>query len=149
MAQGALPGFRDFYPDELARRAYILVVWHDVLRRYAFVEYDGPPLEPLGLYRKKSGRELVGQIYSFKDRRGREPATTTREKLEAAVGSKEIADRVEEILSCRDVASLVQRYSEVESAAHHIERMRQYLEYVSALGFGDWVQLDLSIVRGL
>ena len=34
-------------------------------------------------------------------------------------------------------------------AAEHIERMRQYLVYVAALGFGDWVQLDLSIVRGL
>src|SRR6266581_8479231 len=74
MAQGALPGFRDFYPDELARRAYILGVWRDVLRRYAFVEYDGPPLEPLDLYRKKSGGELVGQIYSFKDRGEREVA---------------------------------------------------------------------------
>src|SRR5260370_33123289 len=74
MPQGALPGFRDFYPDELARRAYILGVWRDVLRRYAFVEYDGPPLEPLELYRKKSGGELVGQIYSFKDRGEREVA---------------------------------------------------------------------------
>ena len=27
--------------------------------------------------------------------------------------------------------------------------MRQYLVYVAALGFGEWVQLDLSIVRGL
>jgi histidyl-tRNA synthetase len=27
--------------------------------------------------------------------------------------------------------------------------MRKYLAHVSALGFGDWVRLDLSIVRGL
>src|SRR6266542_5740856 len=27
--------------------------------------------------------------------------------------------------------------------------MRLYLVYLSALGFGEWVQLDLSIVRGL
>jgi histidyl-tRNA synthetase len=271
MAQGALPGFRDFYPEELAQRAYILGVWRDVLRRYAFVEYDGPPLEPLDLYRKKSGGELVGQIYTFTDRgerevalrpemtptfarmvsaranalrkpvrwfsipqlfrqekqqrgrlrehfqlnadivgeesvaadaellavsldvmrsfaleptdvvakvsdrrlleallrgagvaesalqdlypiidkRGREAASVSREKLEAAVGSSEIADKVEEIFGCHDFASLLKRYGDVTSASEHIERMRQYLIYVAALGFGDWVQLDLSIVRGL
>src|SRR6476620_3556624 len=74
MAQQALPGFRDFYPDELAERNFILGVWRDVLRRYAFLEYDGPPLEPLDLYRRKSGGELVGQIYSFMDRGEREVA---------------------------------------------------------------------------
>src|SRR5215208_8121213 len=74
MAQGALPGFRDFYPEQFAERAYIVGVWRKVLRRYAFVEYDGPPLEPLDLYRKKSGDELVGQLYSFIDKGDREVA---------------------------------------------------------------------------
>src|SRR5687767_5599477 len=74
MAQGALPGFRDFYPELFAERAYIMSVWRRVLRRYAFVEYDGPPLEPLDLYRKKSGDELVGQLYSFTDKGDREVA---------------------------------------------------------------------------
>ena len=74
MAQGALPGFRDFYPEQFAERAFIIGVWRRVLRRYAFVEYDGPPLEPLDLYRKKSGDELVGQLYSFTDKGDREVA---------------------------------------------------------------------------
>src|SRR5665647_1469292 len=74
MAQGALPGFRDFYPEQFAERAYIMGVWRRVLRRYAFSEYDGPPLEPLDLYRKKSGYELVGQLYSFTDKGDREVA---------------------------------------------------------------------------
>src|SRR5687768_2854391 len=74
MAQGALPGFRDFYPELFAERAYIMSVWRRVLRRYAFVEYDGPPLEPLDLYRRKSGDELVGQLYSFTDKGDREVA---------------------------------------------------------------------------
>ena len=64
MAQGALPGFRDFYPAEFAQRAYILRVWREVARRYAFVEYDGPPLEALDLYTRKSGDEIVGQLYT-------------------------------------------------------------------------------------
>src|SRR4029078_7269280 len=74
MAQGALPGFRDFYPEQFAERAYIVGVWRKVLRGYAFVEYDEPPLEPLDLYRKKSGDELVGQLYSFTDKGDREVA---------------------------------------------------------------------------
>ena len=74
MFKGALPGFRDFYPQELAERAFIMNTWREVARRYAFVEYDGPPLEPLDLYTKKSGDEIVGQLYSFTDKGGREVA---------------------------------------------------------------------------
>lgn len=72
MASGALPGFRDFYPEELARRTHIFRAWRAVARKYAFVEYDGPPLEPLDLYTKKSGEEIVGQLYNFTDKGGRE-----------------------------------------------------------------------------
>jgi len=74
MAGGALPGFRDFYPDEFAHRAHIMRAWREVARRYAFVEYDGPPLEPLDLYTKKSGDEIVGQLYHFVDKGDREVA---------------------------------------------------------------------------
>jgi histidyl-tRNA synthetase len=71
---GGLPGFRDFYPDEFAARAFILDGWRDVARRFGFVEYDGPPLESLDLYTKKSGEEIVGQLYNFTDKGGREVA---------------------------------------------------------------------------
>lgn len=74
MSAGALPGFRDFYPKELAEREYIFRAWHDVARRFAFEQYDGPPLESLELYTKKSGEEIVGQLYSFTDKGGREVA---------------------------------------------------------------------------
>src|SRR5213083_2091224 len=55
----ALPGFRDFYPDELALRNHIFATWREVARRYGFQEYDGPPLEPLELYTDKSGRKVA------------------------------------------------------------------------------------------
>src|SRR5256885_15319144 len=74
MAQGALPGFRDFYPEQLATRNYLISVWRAVARRYGFVEYDGPPLEPLELYTKKSGEEIVGQLYTFTDKGDRQGA---------------------------------------------------------------------------
>ena len=63
-----LPGFRDFFPDDCARRNYILETWRAVARRYGFVEYDGPVLEPMALYEKKSGGELVGQLFDFVDK---------------------------------------------------------------------------------
>jgi histidyl-tRNA synthetase len=74
MSAKALPGFRDFYPQEFAERAHIVRVWREVARRYGFVEYDGPPLEPLELYTKKSGDEIVGQLYNFADKGGRDVA---------------------------------------------------------------------------
>ena len=63
-----LPGFRDFYPDACARRNYILSTWREVARRYGYVEYDGPVLESIELYKKKSGGELLGQLFDFVDK---------------------------------------------------------------------------------
>jgi histidyl-tRNA synthetase len=72
MQPQALPGFRDFYPADLALRDHIFRTWRQVAARYGFEEYDGPPLEPLELYTAKSGEEIVGQLYSFTDKGGRE-----------------------------------------------------------------------------
>lgn len=69
-----LPGFRDFYPDDCAGRNYILEMWRTVARRYGFVEFDGPVLEPMALYEKKSGGELVGQLFDFTDKGDRHVA---------------------------------------------------------------------------
>lgn len=74
-----LPGFRDFYPEPLPHpdvasaeaRRHIFDHWRATARRYAFQEYDGPPLEPLELYTLKSGAEIVGQLYNFADKGGR------------------------------------------------------------------------------
>ncbi len=71
MSTAALPGFRDFYPQEFAERAYLFGVWRDVARRYGLTEYEGPPLEALELYTRKSGEEIVGQLYNFEDKGGR------------------------------------------------------------------------------
>lgn len=74
MSAGALPGFRDFYPKELAEREYVFRAWHAVARRFGFEQYDGPPLEALELYTRKSGDEIVTQLYNFTDKGGREVA---------------------------------------------------------------------------
>ena len=74
MKTKALPGFRDFYPTDLALRSHIFSTWRTVATRYGFEEYDGPPLEPLDLYTAKSGEEIVGQLYNFRDKGDREVA---------------------------------------------------------------------------
>ncbi len=70
----SLPGFRDFFPADFAARQHIVSAWRDTARKYAFEEYDGPPLEPLELYVEKSGEEIVGQLYAFTDKGDREVA---------------------------------------------------------------------------
>jgi histidyl-tRNA synthetase len=70
----ALPGFRDFLPDDSAARNYIFARWREVARRYGFVEWDGPILEPTDLYKKKSGSEIVDQLFNFTDKGEREVA---------------------------------------------------------------------------
>jgi histidyl-tRNA synthetase len=67
-----LPGFRDFLPDDCAARNYIFARWREVSRRYGFLEWDGPVLEPTDLYRKKSGAEIVDQLFNFTDKGDRE-----------------------------------------------------------------------------
>lgn len=272
MSQGALPGFRDFYPEQLATRNYLMSVWRDVARRYGFVEYDGPPLEPLDLYTRKSGDEIVGQLYSFTDKgdrqvalrpemtptlarmvaakanamrkpirwfsipqlfryerqqkgrlrehfqlnvdiigesslaadaellavaidimravgltshdvrarvsdrklltsalaavgveygelppvfaaidkTGREPRDVTRDKVAKAVASTAARTGVERLLgNARDLDALARDFANSPQVRAEIDSMREYLLFLDALGVGDWVEFDLSIVRGL
>ena len=247
-------------------------VWRDVARRYGFVEYDGPPLEPLDLYTKKSGDEIVGQLYTFTDKgdrkvalrpemtptlarmvaakanamrkpirwfsvpqlfryerqqkgrlrehfqlnvdiigeasaaadaellavaidvmralgltaqdvrarvsdrrlltallsdvgvkkaelpavfaaidkTGREPREVTRDKIEKAVSGADARRGVERILkNSTDLDATAREFSDSPAVIEEISRMREYLGFLDALGVGDWVEFDLSIVRGL
>src|SRR6266550_1621798 len=69
-----LPGFRDFLPDDCAVRNYIFERWRQVTRRYGLVEWDGPVLEETDLYKKKSGAEIIDQLFNFTDKGEREVA---------------------------------------------------------------------------
>jgi len=272
MSQGALPGFRDFYPEQLATRNYLMSVWRDVARRYGFVEYDGPPLEPLDLYTRKSGDEIVGQLYNFTDKggrevalrpemtptlarmvsakanamrkpirwfsvpqlfryerqqkgrlrehfqlnvdivgeasvaadaellavaidvmravglssrdvrarvsdrrlltavlshagvktaelpavfaaidkTGREPREATLGKVEKAVGSAEARAGVSRILdTSTDLNVLASEFRHSPDVMEAVTHMREYMNFLDALGIGDWIEFDLSIVRGL
>jgi len=67
-------GTRDFYPPDMARRNWIIDGWKRVSVRNGFEEYDGPIFEYLKMFQIKSGEEIVEQLFSLKDRGGRELA---------------------------------------------------------------------------
>ena len=66
-----LPGFRDFYPEDCSKRNFVFQIWKDWARRFDFLEYDIPTLEPLELFTQKSGEEIVSQLFHFEDQGGR------------------------------------------------------------------------------
>ena len=67
-------GTRDFYPQEMAVRNWIIDGWKKVSLRNGFEEYDGPIFEYLKMFQIKSGDEIAEQLFSLTDRGGRELA---------------------------------------------------------------------------
>ncbi|MGQ9651105.1 MAG: histidine--tRNA ligase [Phycisphaerae bacterium] len=67
-------GTRDFYPEDMAARNWIMDTWRRVSLRNGFEEYDGPIFELLDLYKAKSGEGIVSELFHFEDRGGRELA---------------------------------------------------------------------------
>jgi histidyl-tRNA synthetase len=69
-----LPGFRDFWPREMAIRRHVEASWHAAARGAGFEEVEGPALESLDLFKAKSGDAIVEELYAFTDKGGREVA---------------------------------------------------------------------------
>jgi len=67
----SVKGTRDFYPEDMAKRNFIVDLWKQVSLRNGFVEYDGPIFEYLQMYQLKSGDEIASQLFAFEDRGGR------------------------------------------------------------------------------
>ena len=67
-------GTRDFYPPVMAVRNALTDGWKAASVRNGFEEYDGPIFEMLKMYQVKSGDEIVEQLFSLRDRGGRDLA---------------------------------------------------------------------------
>ena len=67
-------GMRDFYPENMRVRNYVFNAWTDAARRSGFEQYDACVVESLNLLKRKSGEEIVDQIYHFKDKSNRDLA---------------------------------------------------------------------------
>lgn len=87
-------GARDFYPEDKRLQKYIFNVWRKVAERYGYEEYDAPIIEPLELYKAKTGDEIVSeQTYNFTDRGGR--GVTLRPEMTPTVSRMVAAKRQE------------------------------------------------------
>lgn len=66
-----IPGvkyMRDFYPEEMRLRLWIEDHWRQASLRAGFQEWDAPIMEYLELYARKSGDEIVGQLFTIAPR---------------------------------------------------------------------------------
>ena len=88
-------GTRDFYPEQMAVRAWLYSTARIVSESFGYQEYEAPLLESLDLYRARSGDELVReQAYVFADRGGDE--VVLRPELTASL-ARMIAQRQSEL----------------------------------------------------
>jgi len=66
-------GARDFYPVDKRLQNYMFGIWRTVAESFGYEQYDAPILEPLEIYKAKTGEEIVNeQTYTFEDRGGRQ-----------------------------------------------------------------------------
>jgi len=85
-------GTRDFYPEDMQVISFIFNTWKRTAWLFGFEEYEGPMFEHLDLFTKKSGEEIVKQLYNFKDKGDRDIAlrpeiTPTLARMIVARGS--------------------------------------------------------------
>jgi histidyl-tRNA synthetase len=76
-------GTRDFLPADTARRKYVENVMRNVARNWGYSEIITPTFEHLDLFTLKSGEGIIGELYNFTDKGGRD--MTLRPELTAPV----------------------------------------------------------------
>lgn len=76
-------GTRDFLPADTARRRYVESIMRDVARKWGYSEIITPTFEHLDLFTLKSGEGIIGELYNFTDKGGRD--MTLRPELTAPV----------------------------------------------------------------
>ena len=67
-------GTRDFLPEETEKRGLAKKAMQDVLESWGYREVATPTFEHLELFTIKSGASVIEEIYSFKDKGGRDLA---------------------------------------------------------------------------
>lgn len=67
-------GMRDFYPEDMRIRETVFEAWRKASTKFGFEPYDSCVVEELALLKRKAGEEIVEQIYTFKDKSGRDLA---------------------------------------------------------------------------
>lgn len=65
-------GTRDFLPQEMVKRQFVVDTIRKIYERYGFEPLDTPVFEDWDVLKVKSGEEAKNQIYYFKDKSNRE-----------------------------------------------------------------------------
>lgn len=64
-------GTRDFLPEEMIRRQFVIDKIKEIFERYGFEPFSTPAFEDFELLSAKSGEEVKRQIYEFRDKADR------------------------------------------------------------------------------
>lgn len=65
-------GLRDFPPGKMGARTNVISLIENVFRNYSFSGWDGPAFEAIETLKQKAGPGVANEIYSFRDKSGRE-----------------------------------------------------------------------------
>src|SRR6266581_2518893 len=202
----ALPGFRDFYPDELALRNHIFATWREVARRPEMTptlarmvgahaqalkkpirwfsipqlfryerqqrgrlrEHFQLNMDILGEASPLADAELIaaaidimrafglgprdvqlGAAFEAIDKSERVPREGIAEILSKAGIGKRETDAVFEIAALRGLDAVLSALGKVKGGEEAGEPLRAASGALEAMGLGDFVAVDLTIVRGL
>jgi len=90
------------------------------------------------------------QAFAVIDKLDRQPRDKAVEALASGAGLEiPQAERVLETVASATLATLEEALAESDDAAVDVERLRAYVDALHAMGLGDFVEIDLGIVRGL
>jgi len=67
-----LKGMKDFLPEEMIKRQYVISTVGKVFEKYGFDPFETPAIEDWKLLSTKSGEDLAKQIFKFEDKNGKE-----------------------------------------------------------------------------
>ena len=67
-------GTRDFTPEEMQKRKYVEECMRSTFGSFGYKEIQTPMFENLELFTAKSGEGIIQEIYSFRDKGGRDLA---------------------------------------------------------------------------
>lgn len=134
-----LRGFREFYPHQMTARRIIFDFIYKKAKAFGFHEIDTPSLEPLDLFRIKSGEEIIQQTFSFVDKGGRE--VTLIPELTPSV-ARMIAQRKDLILPIKLFSiSKMWRYEEPQSG-----RLREFYQFNADIFGSSKIYADAEVI---
>jgi len=93
--------------------------------------------------------EAWGAVYAVLDKLERQPSEVSAQKLDEAGLTGAARDAVLGFGDFDSVEALRAAYGDSPEVSEHVDRFAAYASHLQALGVGEYLRLDLTIVRGL